>query len=57
MVRRGPSTVHLTRRPGLPHVVEERGADGAASLLVRGVAPDAAQVGMLTDNWIIGDTL
>ena len=31
------------------------GRDPVAFLLA--VAPDAAQVGMLTDNWIIGDTL
>ena len=31
------------------------GRDPVAFLLA--MAPDAAQVGMLTDNWIIGDTL
>ena len=38
-----------------PAAREKLGRDPVAFLLA--MAPDAAQVGMLTDNWIIGDTL
>ena len=43
------------RISGTPDPDAKLGRDPVAFLLA--MAPDAAQVGMLTDNWIIGDTL
>ena len=51
---------HVSMRPCSPHGstwIRTRNWAGIQVAFLLAMAPDAAQVGMLTDNWIIGDTL